>query len=161
MGLPLIEYLNAGNYTGIDVRPEVLNLSWQQIGKAGLSSKNPRLLISQSFGAQELPEDAQADMIWSFSVLFHLTDELVDACFGQIARRLSHDGAYYGNINPVQDESTWLQFPFNKRDVPYYCGVAERHGLKVTELGTLKSLGFTLDAMEKANILLKIQHARP
>ena len=56
LGLPMMQYLDADRYTGIDVRPEVLNLSWQQVGKAGLSAKNPRLVISQSFGAQELPD---------------------------------------------------------------------------------------------------------
>src|SRR5688500_8504932 len=74
LGLPLIDFLDANCYIGIDVRPEVLNLSWQQIGKHGLSSKNPRLLISQSFGDEELPSDQKADMMWSFSVLYHLTD---------------------------------------------------------------------------------------
>jgi hypothetical protein len=159
LGLPMIGYLDAGNYTGIDVRPEVLNLSWQQVGKAGLSAKNPRLVISQSFGAHELPGDARADMMWSFSVLYHLTDALVDACFAQVAHRLAPGACYIANINPVQDESTWLQFPFNRRDVGFYRGIAERHGLKLEELGTLQSLGFTLDAVEKVNILLKLQHA--
>lgn len=159
LGLPMMQYLDANRYTGIDVRPEVLNLSWQQVGKAGLSAKNPRLVISQSFGAQELPDDARADMMWSFSVLFHLTDALVDACFAQVARRLAPGGAYIANINPVQAESTWLQFPYNKRGVDFYRTAAARHGLKLEELGTLQSLGFTLDSIEKVNILLKLQHA--
>lgn len=155
LGLPMIEFLNAGNYTGIDVRPEVLNLSWQQVGKAGLSAKNPRLVISRSFGAEEIPFDDRVDMMWSFSVLFHLTDELVDELFAQISKRLTVDGSYYANINPAQDESTWLQFPFNKRPQSFYSETAARHGLNTEALGTLSSLGFRLQSIEKVNILLK------
>ena len=39
LGLPLIEFLDANCYVGIDVRPEVLNLSWQQIGKQGFPKR--------------------------------------------------------------------------------------------------------------------------
>jgi len=155
LGLPMIDYLAAGNYIGIDVRPEVLNLSWQQVGKSGLSGKNPRLVISRSFGAEELPADTRANMMWSFSVLYHLTDELVDRLFAEVSRRLLDQSAYYANINPVQDESTWLQFPFNKRAPSFYSDIAARHGMKTESLGTLESLGFRLAAVEKVNLLLK------
>jgi SAM-dependent methyltransferase len=156
LALPLISYLAPGNYVGIDVRPEVLNLGWQQIGKAGLADRNPRLLCSRSFGADELPQSSQADFIWAFSVLYHLTDELVHMCFAQVARRLAPGGSFFANINAQQDESTWLQFPFNRRDPGFYREIAARHGLKVTDLGSLESLGFELNADERLNELLKI-----
>ena len=97
-------------------------------------------------------------MVWSFSVLFHLTDELLEACFAQVARRLRPGGAYVANINAEMPESTWLQFPFNRRDPAFYVAIAARHGLKMTERGTLESLGFRLDASEKNNRLLRFEH---
>ena len=159
LGIPVIGYLDAGRYTGIDVRPVVLDLGWQQIGKMGLAEKNPRLVCSQSFGEHELAADIRADVMWSFSVLYHLTDELVDRLFAQVARRLAPSGFYIVNINPKQEESTWLQFPFNAREVAFYRELAGRHGLAVTELGTLESQGFTLGGVERVNVLLKIEHA--
>ena len=159
LGLLIIGYLDAGHYTGIDVRPEVLNLSWQQVGKAGHAAKNPRLVISRSFGLEELAANARADMMWSFSVLYHLTDALVDQLFAQVAARLQPGGAYYANINPAQEESTWLQFPFNARGVGFYREIATRHHLKLDELGTLESLGFRLPSIEKVNVLIKLSHA--
>ena len=159
LGLPAIEYLAPGGYIGIDVRPVVLNLGWQQIGKYKLAEKNPRLVCSRSFGAEELPADLKADRMWSFSVLYHLTDDLIDQCLAQVARRLAPGGAYIANINPQQAESTWLQFPFNARSVSFYRSLAEKHGLKVTELGTLESQGFKLEAIEKVNILLRFELA--
>lgn len=154
LGLPAIDYLDANRYTGVDVRPEVLDLAWGQIGKSRLGAKNPRLVCSKSFGADELG-DQRFDFIWSFSVLFHLSDDLLDACMAQIARRLAPGGAYFANINAQQAESTWIQFPFVKRGVSFYREAAARHGLVLTELGTLQSLGFRLDGVEKVNILLK------
>lgn len=158
LGLPAIAYLDANRYIGVDVRAEVLNLGWAQVAKAGLAGKNPRLIHSASFGADEMP-DAQCDVLWSFSVLYHLTDELVAQCFEQVSRRLAAGGAYFANINPRQEESTWLQFPFNRRDVSFYRSIAEHHGLRAHELGTLESLGFRLDSIEKVNILLRFERA--
>jgi SAM-dependent methyltransferase len=154
--LPAIEFLDPNGYTGIDVRAEVLDLAWSQIGKSRLASRNPRLLHSTSFGAAELG-DGRFDFIWAFSVLFHLTDELVDALFAQVSRCLAPGGAFCANINVEHDEGAWLQFPFVKRDVDFYRRVAERNGMKLTDLGTLASLGFRLQSSEKSNVLLRIE----
>jgi SAM-dependent methyltransferase len=157
LGLPAIEYLDPNLYTGLDVRPEVLDLAWSQIGKARVASKNPRLIHSTSFGAEELGDGRLFDFVWSFSVLFHLTDELIDALFAQVSRRLAPGGIFCANINVEQDEGAWLQFPFVKRGVDFYRRVAEQNGMKLTELGTLASLGFGLQSSEKSNVLLRIE----
>jgi 2-polyprenyl-3-methyl-5-hydroxy-6-metoxy-1,4-benzoquinol methylase len=156
LGLPAIEFLDPNRYTGIDVRAEVLDLAWSQIGRSGLASRNPRLLHSTSFGAAELG-DERFDFIWAFSVVFHLTDELVDALFARISHCLAPGGVGCANINIEHNEGTWLQFPFMKRDVDFYRRLAERNGMKVTELGTLASLGFGLQSSEGRNVLLSIE----
>ncbi len=158
LGLPAIDYLAVNGYTGVDVRSEVLDLAWAQVGKAGLSRKNPRLVHSTSFGAHELG-DAQFDMIWSFSVLYHLSDALIDEWFVQVGRRLAPRGAYFANLNVEQPESTWLQFPFLRRSVDFYRDAAARNGMTLKELGTLASLGFKLDSTEKGNILVRIERS--
>jgi 2-polyprenyl-3-methyl-5-hydroxy-6-metoxy-1,4-benzoquinol methylase len=158
LGLPATTYLLANRYTGVDVRPEVLDLAWSQIGKAGLASKNPRLIHSTSFGAAELGEE-RFDFIWSFSVLYHLTDALITDWFAQVSRRLAPKGAYFANLNVEAPESTWLQFPFVRRSVDFYREAAARHGLTLRELGTLESLGFRLDATEKKNLMVRLERA--
>lgn len=155
LGIPLMRYLNKSRYTGLDVRPEVLDIALTRVGKEGLSAQNPRLILTSSFGANELPVDERFDMAWSFSVLYHLTDELIDACFTQVARRLRPGGRYIANINTNIDESTWLQFPFNRRQPAFYADAAARHGLKTEDLGTIESLGFRLTSPEKENHLLR------
>ena len=84
-----------------------------------------------------------------------MTDDLVDQLLGQVSRRLTDTGVYIADINASQPESTWLQLPFNRRDVWFYREVAERNGLKCDELGTMVANGFRLDATEKTNVLLR------
>jgi hypothetical protein len=150
-GVPLIEYLEPGNYVGIDVRPEVLNLSWQQIGKAGLSAKNPRLIISSTFGTESLGDRA-FDFILTFSVLYHLSDDILDRWLAMVARR---GAVAYANINNTMDSSTWLQFPFLNRTVETYRAMAAQHGLRTEDLGTIEALGFKLSGAERLNPLLR------
>lgn len=157
-GIPVIEYLDAGKYVGVDVRESVLNLAWQQIGKAGLSGKNPRLIRSDDFGEGELG-DATVDFMWSFSVFFHMTDAILDGCLASVSKRLAANGRCYANVMTDMDSSTWLQFPFLRRTIEDYRTIAARHGLTTTELGTIASLGFTLAGDESNNILLEFKRA--
>jgi SAM-dependent methyltransferase len=153
-GIPIIGYLNANKYCGIDIRGSVLNLSWREVGIAGLSEKNPRLIYSSSFGSEELG-DQQFDFILSFSVLYHLNDELLRAYFAQVAKRLKLTGICFANVNTHVDDSTWLQFPFVKRTVADYGAAASGAGLKMQSHGTVEGLGFRLRGEERLNEMLE------
>jgi SAM-dependent methyltransferase len=157
-GLPLIEYLDRGRYVGVDVRPSVLDLSWVQIGKAGLSGKNPRLICSDDFAEEELA-GRTFDYIWAFSVLYHLADDILDTLFRVVAQRLAPDGRFCANVMVDMDSSTWLQFPFLRRTVAQYAEAAARHGLGTTDLGTIADLGFRLPGLERTNPLLEFRRA--
>jgi cyclopropane fatty-acyl-phospholipid synthase-like methyltransferase len=157
-GLPVIEYLDVGRYVGVDVRSNVLNLSWQQIGKNGLSAKNPRLLRADDFGAAELA-GRKFDFVWSFSVLYHLTDEILENLFSNVGRRLEKDGSFAANVMTNMEDSTWLEFPFRRRTIDTYGSLAMKHGLKMTNLGTIEERGFRLSGDERKNSLLQFQLA--
>lgn len=152
-GLPLIEFLMSDGYTGVDVRSSVLDVAWKQVGKCGLSDKNPRLIRSSKFG-DELLGGSRFDLVWSFSVLYHLADDILSACFETVSRRLNADGTFFANINHTVDSSTWLEFPFLRRDVDAYRMLAAQHGLATTDMGSLADLGFRLESLEKDNRLL-------
>lgn len=154
-GLPIIDYLDAGRYVGVDVRPEVLNLSWREIGKAGLAAKNPQLLCSANFGDEALGART-FDYVLSFSVLYHLADEILNGWLESVAKRA---GVAYANVNVNVESSTWLQFPFLKRSLATYRDMAEKHALKTEELGTIESLGFKLPGEEKNNVMLRFTRA--
>ena len=53
-GYPIIKYLNQGCYTGIDIRPKAINIAKKMIKRGKLCHKQPRLMVSNSFGKQEL-----------------------------------------------------------------------------------------------------------
>jgi SAM-dependent methyltransferase len=155
-GIPIIEYLKANNYVGIDVRSAVLDLSWQQVGRSSLSDKNPRLIRSDDFGRTELGDD-KFDFVWSFSVLYHLSDEILDQLFCQVARRLRPEGQFVANVMTDMENSTWLEFPFLKRSVDFYRSAAGKYKLRTVNLGSLAELGFRLPSEERNNPLLQFK----
>lgn len=157
-GIPIIQYLDGDRYVGVDVRSNVLDLSWQQVGRAALSAKNPRLIRSEEFGALELG-DRRFDFIWSFSVLYHLSDEILDKLFSHVAARLKTDGRFVANVMTDMEDSTWLEFPFIRRTIEIYRSVAAKHGLKTANLGTIEQRGFRLLGQERTNPLLEFSLA--
>ena len=153
-GVLVIEYLDTNRYTGVDIRSSVLNLSWREIGKANLSAKNPRLICSKSFGDETLLPNQKFDFVYSFSVLYHLSDEILDDYFAAVSRRLSNGGKCIANINVHLPSDKWLEFPFIKRSVETYRDFAANHGLSTENLGTTEELGFSGQGTEKHNPLL-------
>lgn len=154
LAIPLIRELDNGGYTGIDVREGVANLAYRQLAKEGLAGKNPRLVVSDSFGTETLGE-AKFDILWSFSVLFHLSDELVTRWFAEAGRRLAPQGRYWANINVTEEESQWLQFPFLRRKPEFYAELGAKNGLKMQILGSLADLGFRDQGPERNNLMLE------
>jgi cyclopropane fatty-acyl-phospholipid synthase-like methyltransferase len=155
-GIPVIDYLEPSRYTGVDIRNSVLDMSWREVGKARLSSKNPRLICSSSFASEELG-DRRFDVIYSFSVLYHLSDDILDSYFGTISTRMKRSGFCIANVNTHIPSDKWLQFPFLMRSIEAYEDLASKHGLETTNLGTLQKNGFRNQAMERLNPLLKFQ----
>ena len=155
-GIPVIEYLETGNYVGIDVRSSVLDLAWKEVGKAGLAVKNPRLICSSSFGSTEL--GAQTfDFILSFSVLYHLNDDILKNYFETVRNRLAPTGVCFANVNTLHESSTWLEFPFLRRTIEVYKNLAAENGLTTDRLGDLDKLGFRLSGAESRNELLSFR----
>lgn len=159
LGIPAIEFLDSHRYVGIDVRPAALDLAYRQIGKHGLSGKNARLICSDQFGAEQLG-DERFDFIWCFSVLYHLTDELVSRCLAEASRRLAPGGKFFANVNTEQGSSTWLEFPYLRRDLQFYLSLAAKHGLNAVALGRLQELGLRRTTLEKSDQLLRFELAR-
>jgi cyclopropane fatty-acyl-phospholipid synthase-like methyltransferase len=153
-GIPVIQYLDPDHYVGVDVRSNVLDAAWQQIGRYELSAKNPRLIRSDNFGSEELG-DRRFDYVWSFSVLFHLSDDILDRLFAAVAGRLAKGGIFVANVQTDLESSTWLQFPFLKRTIGDYRKAAAKHGFQTVDLGTIEERGFRLPGLERTNPLLK------
>ena len=140
-GIPLIDYLDAGNYTGTEVRREVLDEARKELERSRLTHKNPTLITSDDFTTLQC--DTMFDYAWAFSVLIHMTDEIVKSCLGFVSSHLQPDGAFYANagVGPRRDQTGHRGFPVIERPLDQYEDFARSAGLRVEELGTLKDLG--------------------
>jgi SAM-dependent methyltransferase len=145
-GLPLIEFLEAGHYTGIDVRAEVLDEARSELAEAGLAHKQPVLLHACDLG--ELRLAARFDVVWAFSVLIHLDDPGLEQALGFVERHLAPGGSFFGNVL-LQDasggargsERRWQGFPVVARSLEAYRAAGARHALAPRDLGSLAGLG--------------------
>jgi SAM-dependent methyltransferase len=139
-GIPLIEYLQVGHYTGLEVRPEVLAEGRKELVEAGLAAKHPTLLVCDRLDALALP--VRFDFVWAFAVLIHMSDAIMETALVAIGRHLTKHGCFYGNVN-VGDgaEGHWQGFPVVCRSWDYYQAAFLRHGLRVEDIGSLTELG--------------------
>lgn len=158
LAIPLMQELDPGNYTGVDVRENVTNLAYMEVSRAGLASRNPRLIVCDDFGQAALADET-FDMIWSFSVLYHLNDALIELWFANVKKRLAPGGRYWANYNSEIDESRWLEFPFVKRNLNFYEDLARKNDLTLEEKGTLAELGLKGAGEERNNIMIEVRHA--
>jgi SAM-dependent methyltransferase len=139
-GLPIIEYLNDGHYYGIESRKGVLDEGLRALQEAGLQSKAPTLLVIDDLSRATL--DRKFDFIWAFSVLIHMEDRILDACLDFVSRSLERNGRMYANVKIGNEkEGRWQEFPLVSSSREFYTSAAERHGLRVVNVGTLQSLG--------------------
>lgn len=111
-GLPVIAYLDPGNYSGIDLRHEVLAEARSELREAGLEHKRPDLRVNGDLSQLDLGR--RFDFLWAFSVLIHMSDPLVDQCLLMASRHLKDGGRFYANVNIGQrDSSHWKEFPLH------------------------------------------------
>jgi len=153
-GIPLIDYLRAGHYVGVEARVAALAEARKELADAGLEDKLP-LLIHADDPAQVRLADP-VDFAWAFSVLFHMQDETVDACLGLIARELTDDGVFYANVglgDQREQQGQWQGFPVISRAREFYTSLASAHGLAVGDVGRLDTLGHPSEAGGRSMML--------
>ncbi|MEO8748740.1 MAG: class I SAM-dependent methyltransferase [Rhodanobacter sp.] len=139
-GAALIAYLEPQGYCGIDVRESVLAEARRELRREKLSAKLPRLVLASDMAPLDL--QSRFDVLWAFSVLFHLADPILDACLLMAARHLEPKGVFFANVilgDGLPGE--WQGFPVVPRTLEAYRILALRHGLHTCVLGTLAELG--------------------
>ncbi len=140
-GIPLIDYLKEGHYFGIETRKEVLDEGRMELKEAGLNWKSPTLLTTEQFTKGGLLQ--KFDFIWAFSVLIHMTDEILNDTLDIVKNHLYDSGFFYANVQiGDRDEGTgWQGFPGVWRSLDFYREACYRHRLVVSDMGQLKDLG--------------------
>lgn len=160
-GIPLIRYLDAGNYVGLDVRAEALREAQKAIRRERLTDKMATLVKGDHIDALDLRR--RFDYVWSFSVFFHLIDDHVDACLRFVARHLAADGTLFANVTLGEREpGAWREFPVIWRTLENYRRAAHAVGLSVSPLGQLSEFGHhsPTDPEEDKQVMLAFTAAR-
>jgi len=160
-GIPLIEYLDAGHYTGIDVRGEVVAEGVREIEGAGLADRKPRVLAVPDLAVADL--GARYDVVWGFQVLIHMTDEILSGAAEFIERHLAEDGRGFFTVRegPARERS-WQGFPAVTRPLHFYEERFGAAGLSVQDMGPLSDFGHVLPHRtieeQAAQHMLAIEH---
>lgn len=158
-GIPIIAYLNTGNYYGIDVRRGVLSEARKELIENGLEHKNPTIIL---FKEAEKQIQIKFDVIWSFQVLLHMEQSKLEEALEYSAKHMAPNGFFYATVL-VGDykEDEWQGFPVISRPLEYYKSEAGKFGLDVSELGSLERLGYgKYVPYEKpsSTIMLELKH---
>lgn len=155
-GIPIIDFLNSGNYCGIEVRESVLNEGKKELEEHNLLNKEPRLVSFSDFN--ELNLNNKFDVIFCFSVLIHLEDKIASECIKFVTEHLKDEGVFYANVNiGERKDGNWQEFPIVFRSLDFYRNMCEKNGLKLETIGSLGSLGHNSGVKAQDDqIMLKI-----
>lgn len=166
LGLPLIDYLDAGNYVGIDIDADCVAAANHLIERFRLRNRRPTIVQSTSFGLEELPPDEKFDIVWCFQVFIHLTEDLTLQALQAIKTFLHPAGAAYVSVSVREDAPTfssygaWRSYVLNHAPSSWYRIRADEVGFAVTDLGTLGPNGLRNDG-PRHNRELRFLQLRP
>jgi SAM-dependent methyltransferase len=139
-GIPLIDYLDPGHYSGVEVRREVLDEGRRELAESGLTDKAPHLVHCERIA--ELDIGRRFDVVWAFAVLIHMDDGILDDAVAAVARHLGDHGVFYATVNVgTEPDGSWQGFPAVHRESAFYADVFRRNGLAVADIGPLTSFG--------------------
>jgi SAM-dependent methyltransferase len=161
-GLPLISYLDPGNYFGIDLRGDSIAEAHVQVAKAGLAEKNPHLIVSSTFGLEET-DGYKFDYVYASQMTYHLDPDLIAGCLERIASCLKPHGAFYGDFlsDPelAKPGKRWHEYTFHFHSLERLTELSKSCGLEMTNLGEIRQFGYPVDWKLKHNYLLKFSLA--
>lgn len=92
-GLHFIDYLDQGNYAGLDINRSLIEAAHQEVANAGLQHKQPQLLVDEAFQLHRF--EASFDYMLSISLFTHLPMNIIIRCLSQVAASLPSHGVYF------------------------------------------------------------------
>lgn len=159
-GIPIIRYLNKGNYFGIDVRKKVIEEARKELKEENLEYKKPNLILFRDFNSIKI--EIKFNVILAFSVLFHMEDRIAEDCFHFIKNHLQSEGNFFANVkvNKHSHDGSWQGFPIISKPLDFYKELAKKTGLEMTYMNTLKNLGHNSGSTMRDNhVMLKIKNS--
>jgi ubiquinone/menaquinone biosynthesis C-methylase UbiE len=97
-GWRFIDHLEPGNYTGIDISPDVLFAAQRTIVEFGLQEKLPRLTPVRDLTLRWLPAD-HFDVVHAHSVFSHCPIDVITECFANVGRVMTPKASFDFTFN--------------------------------------------------------------
>jgi CelD/BcsL family acetyltransferase involved in cellulose biosynthesis/SAM-dependent methyltransferase len=124
----LIDYLDVGNYYGIDISPDVLLSAQRVLAENKLQEKMPRLVYTDDLKFGFLPAD-YFDVIHANSVFTHCPIEIIEECFAHVGRIMAPGGFFDFTFYRTED----AEYQVHREDFYYrtetLIALADRYGL--------------------------------
>lgn len=95
-GLHFIKYLEGNKYYGLDINHSLIEAGKIEVTEAGLSHKNPNLMVDDKFAFGEFY--TKFDFMISISVFTHLPMNIIVRCLSNARENLALDGIYYATF---------------------------------------------------------------
>ncbi|TDD24422.1 class I SAM-dependent methyltransferase [Actinomadura sp. KC06] len=126
-GWRFIDYLDAGNYYGIDISPDILLAAQNTLVRQDLREKLPHLTLVNDLKLQFLPS-RHFSVVHAHSVFSHSPIEVIDECLANVGRVLTSDGFFDFTFDRTEGpEHHVLREDFYYR-TETLISLAERHG---------------------------------
>jgi SAM-dependent methyltransferase len=139
-GRLFIDYLEPGNYYGIDISPDILLAALDTVADQDIAAKMPHLTLVQDLRLRFLP-DASFDFIHAHSVFSHSPIEVIDECFAHVGRVMAADGFFDFTFDRTEGtEHQVLHEDFYYR-TQTLVELAAKHGLDATFMDDWESTG--------------------
>ncbi|MFG2712949.1 class I SAM-dependent DNA methyltransferase [Streptomyces goshikiensis] len=127
-GWRFIQYLDAGNYYGIDISPDILISAKATLTTYGLQDRLPHLTLTHDLTFDFLP-DGHFDVIHAHSVFSHSPIKVIDECLAHVGRVLAPGGFFDFTF----DRTDGVEHAVLREDFYYrtetLTALASRHGL--------------------------------
>ena len=95
-GIHFIEYLDRGNYYGLDINASLIAAAKLEIKQASLEAKAPHLLVSDRFAIENFSE--KFDFMLSISLFTHLPANNIIRCLTEARKSLKPQGKYFSTF---------------------------------------------------------------
>jgi SAM-dependent methyltransferase len=138
-GRLLAGYLDAGNYYGLDISPEILLAAQQVVARYGLAAKLPHLALVADLRLDFLP-DGYFDVVHAHSVFSHSPLPVIEECLAHVGRVMVPGGFFDFTFDRTEGaEHQVLREDFYYR-TETLTAVARRHGLAAAFMADWEAL---------------------
>ena len=157
-GIAFTRYLGPNRYTAIDIEPTRIREAWAQIARQDLGAKNPRIILSHSFGEEEFANES-FDFMWASQILYYFDDAMLGRLLRFIGKRLNPGGKFLGDIfSPDHYEFKYPETPgkYIRHTPESIQMLATQHGLHARCLGLIADFRYPKKLSLRTNLLMEI-----